>query len=104
MALEFNISPEDIERLVKDSIMRSGFGKAVEDGVKKAIGGGYDNPIDKEVKSYVGEVCAQLIREHFAVSIRAAVQAHIEAKVTQELIDTTTRVAVEKMVSAADRY
>jgi len=101
MPLELNITAEDVEALVRDSIMKSGFGKAVEEGVKKAFSG-YDNPIDKEIKSYVAEVCRKLLREKFSTEVLAAVTKAIQEKVTQELIDKTVAAATERMVRAAD--
>ena len=103
MALELNIKPEDIERLVKDSIMQAGFGKAVSDAVTRAMSG-FNNPVDEAIKRYVGQVAADLIREKYAEDVRAAVQRHIEARVTSELIDKMTDEAVQKMQRAAEGY
>lgn len=104
MGIEINLSPEDIDTLVKDSIMKAGFGKAVEDGVKKAFSQGYDNPIDKATKAYVFEVCNSLLRERFADKIHAVVTAAIEAQVTAEVIEKITNTAVREMVSAVSNY
>lgn len=104
MALELNITPEDIEALVRDSIMRCGFGKAVEDAIKKVFTG-YNNPIDVELKRYVSELCSTLLREKYRAAIYLATTKAIEERVTEELITKTVSVAVEKMVRAADeRY
>lgn len=103
MGLELNIKPEDIERLVKDSIMQAGFGKAVTEAINKALSG-YNNPVDEEIKRYVGQVAADLIREKYADEVRAAVTRHIEAKVTSELIDKMTDETVQRMQRAAGGY
>jgi citrate lyase gamma subunit len=105
MAIEINLTAEDIDKLVKDSILKAGFGKAIEDGVKRAISPGYDNPIERATKEYVAQVCHSLLRDQFADKIRAVVSATIEAQVTTEVIQKVTDVAVRKMVNAAqDRY
>lgn len=103
MGLELNIKPEDIERLVKDSIMQAGFGKAVSEAITKACSG-YNNPIDEALKRYVGEVAAALVREKYAGDVRAAVARYIETRVTQELIDKMTDEATKKMQRAAEGY
>ena len=104
MALEINIKPEDIERMVKDSIMQAGFGAAVTKAIA-GVFGGYNNPVEAELKTYVAGVCRELIKEKYADQIRAAVAKHIEATVTEEIIEKTTSGAVKKMVDAAsDRY
>lgn len=104
MAIELNITAEDVEALVKDSLIKAGLGKVISDGVAKALGG-YDSPVDKAVKQYVAEVAETLIREKFADQIKDAVRATIEAKVTDEMIARTVDAAVEKMARAAEgRY
>ena len=103
MSIELNLDPQDIERLVKDSIMRSGFGKAIEDGIKKALSG-YNNPVDDALKKFVGGVAAELIEEHYSATIREAVQATIEEKVTDEMVKNTVDAAVSKMARAAEGY
>ncbi len=103
MSLELNIKPEDIERLVKDSIMQSGFGNAVTAGINKALSG-YNNPVDDQIRQYVGRVAAELISEKYAEEVRSAVSRHIEAKITTELIDKVTEAAVLKMERAAMGY
>lgn len=100
MGIEINLSPEDIDTLVKDSIMKAGFGKAVEEGVKKALAQGYDNPIEKATKAYVFEVCDSMLRERFADQIHTVVTAAITSQVTAEVIERITNTAVEKMVRA----
>jgi hypothetical protein len=105
MGIEINLSADDIDTLVKDSIMKAGFGKAIEEGVKRAMAPGYDNPVEKAMKAYVVEVCDSLLRHRFADQIRTVVAAEIEKQVTNEVIEKVTNAAVQKMVSAAsDRY
>jgi hypothetical protein len=105
MAIELNLTPEDIDQLVRDSLMKAGFGKLIESNVQKALQSGYDNPIDKAMKAYVTEVADELIRTKFTVQIREAVNKLMEQMVTQELLNKVTGAVVKKMVDAAsDRY
>jgi flagellar biosynthesis/type III secretory pathway protein FliH len=103
MAFELNITAEDIDQIVKDSIMKAGFGKAVEAGITKALSG-YDSPIEKQLKSLVSEVARTLIEEKYMASIKLAVAKAVEEKITPDLIDKTVSAAMSKMVDAADRY
>ena len=104
MAIELNITAEDVETLVKDSLIKAGLGKVISDSVAKALSG-YDSPVEKAIKQYMGEVAATLIRVKFADQITDAVRTAIEVKVTAEMIDMTVNTAVEKMARAAeDRY
>lgn len=105
MGIEINLTAEDVDALVRGSIMKAGFGKAIEDGVKRAISPGYDNPIEKATRAYVMQVCDDLLRTKFAEQITATVAAHLEAMVTQDVLDKVTSAAVKKMVDAAEsRY
>jgi hypothetical protein len=101
MAIEINMTPEDIERLVKDSILRSGFGAAIEKAITGAFTG-YNNPIEAKLKEFVGVVAGEMISEHFGDKIREAVKVHIEKMVTDEVVEKTTSAAVQKMVRAAE--
>ena len=101
MAIELNITPEDVEALVRESIMKCGFGKAVEVGIQKAFSG-YDNPIEKELKNYVSEVCRVLIREKFSEQIKSAVAKAVESRVTDDLVNQTVNTTMEKMIRAAE--
>lgn len=100
MAIELSITPEDVEAIVKDALIKAGLGKAISDGVKKALSG-YESPVDKEVKLYVGEVAATLIKEKYAEQIKASVSAAIEARVTKEFLDKTVADTITKMEKAA---
>lgn len=103
MSISINMEPADIERFVKDSIMQSGFGKAIQEGINKSLAG-YNNPVDEALRRYVGQVASDLIREKYEADVRAAVARVIEEKVTNELIEKTVDAAVSKMQRAAEGY
>lgn len=103
MGLEINLTPDDIDRLVKDSIMKAGFGKAIEEGVKRAIAPGYDNPIEKAMKAYVIEVADNLLRTKFADQIKEIVTTYINQNVTGEVLEKITNVSLTEMIVAAKR-
>ncbi len=103
MSFQVNLTPEDIDALVKDSILKAGFGNAVTTAVQKALSG-YDNPIDKEVKIYVARVAADIIQDKFADQIKQLVATQIEQQVTQELMERVTSETVVKMCNAVDRW
>lgn len=98
--MHINITPEDVDTLVKDALLKAGIGKAITEAVAKTFSG-YNNPIDEKLKQYVGDVAGDLIRTKFDAQIKEAVAAHIEAKVTREIIDSVVNVSVDKMVRAA---
>lgn len=103
--LQLNLTPEDIDTLVKDSILKSGIGKAIEGAVTKALTG-YNSPVDEAVKDAVRLILNRMLQEEpWASKIKAAVTAALEARVTAESLekiasDTATR--IERAVQ--DRY
>lgn len=97
--MELNLTPEDIERLVKDSIMKSGFGKAVEDSIKRAMAPGYDNPVEKALKIYVHEATLALIRERYSDQVQAAITARLDEELTQEVVKELTSKVVNRFIA-----
>ena len=90
--MELNLTPEDIEQLVKNTIMKSGFGAAVEKSVTAALGG-YNSPIDKAIQEYVLNLARNLVHEKLGDQIKPMVVAAIEAKVNEDFLNqVVTRV------------
>ena len=101
MAIELNITPEDIDALVRDSIMKAGFGKVINEAIGK-IFTGYNSPIEERLRTYIAEISGQLLRDKFSAQIKAAVAAAIEEKITPQMINTVVAAATEKMARAAE--
>lgn len=97
--MELEIKPEDIDRFVKEAVLKSALGKTISDALAKLFAG-YNSPIDDAIKQHVRFIADEVIREKFTGTIRAAIVAHVEKKVTPEIIDEITSKSVDKMVSA----
>jgi hypothetical protein len=50
--MEINITPGDVEKMVKDSLVKAGLGKAITEAIQKALTGSYNNPIDEAIKRF----------------------------------------------------
>jgi len=102
--MELTISPEDIDRLVRETIMKSAFGDTITKAVNNALSG-YNSPVDDAVKKLVGSVATDVIREKFDEEIRALVTAAIEKRVTQSMLESIVDAATERMARAVkDSY
>jgi len=99
--MEINVTPEDVDALVKNALLKASIGKAVSAAVNKMFTA-YNNPIDEHLRQFVGEVARDLIREKFSQQIKEAVACHVEAKVTQELVLGVVDRSINKMVRAAE--
>lgn len=103
MPIEINIKPEDVDALVKDAILKAGIGKTIEASVAKVLAPhSYDNPIDRELKSYITTVVRELLETEFKDQLCAAVRAALAAKVTQPIMEKMADAAIEKIVRAAE--
>lgn len=103
--MQLNLTPDDIDALVKQTILKSGVGKAIEEAITKALTG-YNSPVDAAVKAVVQEL---LVRElqtgAWNEKIQTAVRAAIEARVSAETIDRIVTESINKIERAAnDRY
>ena len=103
MSIQINLTPDDIDALVKDSIMKAGFGAAITKAVTTTLSG-YNSPIDAAIRSYVAMVASELIKTHFDGPIREAVHRSIDEKITAEMVATVSDRSVAKMIDAAERY
>lgn len=102
--MQLNMTPEDIDELVKQTILKSGIGKAIEQAVSKSLGG-YDSPIDRAVKEVVTQQIVLLLQTEYKDKVEASVRKAIEARITDDILEKIAGAAISKIESAArDRY
>lgn len=97
MTIAINLTPQDIENYVKEALIKSSIGKAIQTAVDSVLNKSYDNPIDKEIKAMVGRIAYELLHEKYKDQVKQLVQAQIEKVVTDQMLQTVTDKAVEKM-------
>ena len=103
MGLEINIKPEDVEIYVKEALIKSGIGKSISEGVSASLRG-YDSPVEKAIKKYVGEIAESLIRDKYSEQIKQLVQEKIATMVTDDLLKTIADKTIDTMIRAVERY
>lgn len=96
MTIEINFKPEDIEQFVKDSLLKSSIGKAIQDQVNRAIGG-YSDAVGQAVSQLVKQMTIEIINEKYRDQIKTSIISVIEKKLTQELVDKTVMNVMEKL-------
>lgn len=103
-SMQIEIKAEDVERMVRDELVKAGLGKVIVDTIAKTLTG-YNSPVEDAIKRYVGEVAGRMLREMFEPLIVDSVTAALKAKVTSDFVDKVVAAATDKMVRAADeRY
>lgn len=89
MSIELNISPEDVNRLVAEAVLKSTIGKAIEDQVAKAVVSlttSWNNPIEKVVRDEITRIAANVVMTEHADTIKAAVKEKVAEKLSDDLI------------------
>lgn len=102
--IQIDIKPDDIDKLVKEAIMKSALGDAITKSISSVLGNSYNNPIETAIKQYVIEVSGKVLREQYESQVREAVTKFIAEKVNGEMLKTVTEAVVTKMVCAVEGY
>lgn len=103
--IEVNMKPEDIDELVRQTILKSGIGTAIEKAIRESLGG-YNSPVNEAVKRVVVETLyAMLHEEPWREQIKTAVRTALEAHVSKETLEAIANASISKIErAAADRY
>lgn len=99
--MDIQITPDDVQTMVKDAILKAGIGKLISEKVNETLRSNYSNPIDHAVKAFVSELAVSLIRDKYAASITEMVRVEIEARITKEMLQKFIETAVQKLERAA---
>lgn len=88
MAIEINITPEDINVMLRDAVVKSSIGKLIDDTVKAALSSNrYDNPIEQPIKTMVSEVTRQILAVSYKDRLVTAITAQLATRLTDEWIN-----------------
>lgn len=100
--MEINVTPDDVEKLVKDAILKAGIGKAIEKSLVEHLSG-YKSPVDAAMKDAVAQVTRRLLNEEpWATRVREAVSAALTKLIESNVLTETANKTVDKMMRAAD--
>lgn len=95
--MELKLLPEDIDKLIRETVLKSALGKNIEQVINKAVQDsidGYNSPI----KQLVNEVVRELIKEHLNKDEnKNLITEAIVRKVTPEAIDSILSYGIQKL-------
>lgn len=97
--MNINVTPEDVDQMVKHALLEAGIGKAITLAIHKALTG-CNSPVEAELSKYISEVTRELIREKFQAEVRSSLQASVEKNITKDVIDSAVNASMEKVVQA----
>lgn len=98
MDIKLDINPDAIEAAVKDAIIKSSIGQAIERKVREATNDySIDKGLEATLRSIISEHMRALIREDEALA------AKIKARIVEKLNDEFIESIAEKISRAAQR-
>lgn len=86
MAIQLDIKPEDIDAMVRDAVLKAGFGKLINDLLAKATNPQetYNNPFKQTIDSFIAGVVRELLTAKYKDEIVATVAAKLSEQLTTE--------------------
>lgn len=104
--MQISISAEQIDELAKEALVKSAFGKTIQDTVNKLVGASYNNPVEDALRVYVKNVATQVIEQKFKGQVEELVLAAVAKHLTKEVVEGLADKTVTSIVRAiqSDRY
>jgi len=95
--VELKLVPEDIDKLIKETVLKSALGKNIEATIDKAVSNAisdYNSPI----KQLVNEVVREIIKDHLGKpEHRQLITDAIVNRITPKAIDDILNYGVQKL-------
>ena len=95
--MDIKITPEDVEKLVRETLLKSALGNTIQTAVNKALGEPYNNPVQNAVIGYISTVARAVVEEQYAAQIRTAVEEAVRARLTDEVAKQFVNTTFDRM-------
>jgi len=97
--MELKLLPEDIDKFIKEAVLKSALGKNIEETIDEAVSNAI-NSYNSPIKRLVNEVIASLIKEQLdRPEYRQLITDHIVKRITPTTIDDILKYGIEKLRS-----
>jgi len=95
--MELKLLPEDIDRLIKETVLKSALGKNIEQTIDKAVSNAI-NDYHSPIKQLVNEVIRELIKEQLQKpEYRELITDSIINRITPKAIDDILNYGIQKL-------
>lgn len=102
--MELKLLPEDIDKLIKETVLKSALGKNIEATIDKAVSTAI-NEYNSPIKALVNEVVRELIKEQLAKpEYKQLITDAIVARITPKAIDDILNYGIEKLHNYVREY
>jgi len=95
--MELKLLPEDIDKFIKEAVLKSALGKNIEATIDKAVSNAV-NEYNSPIKQLVNEVVRELIKEQLAKpEYRQLINDAIVNRITPKAIDDILNYGIAKL-------
>ena len=103
--MQIDIKPDDIDKMVKDAIMKSALGEAIAHNIRERLEDKSSwNPISSAIGDRLKTIATELMMtEPFKSQIEAAVRDRIASFVTGDALADAVKALATRMINNADR-
>jgi hypothetical protein len=102
--MNINILPDDIDKLVKESIIKSALGQDIAGAIHNAINEAlksYDSPIKKYTNKIIGEIIQEyLSKEENRKPVYDSIIKHLTPEAVNKIMDH----GIKKLLDEIERY
>jgi len=103
--MELNITPEDIDKYVKDALLESTIGKTVKEALDKAIkdifSRSYNNPLEDFVKKEITNITKEYMQQEHILPL---LQQSIAKAITPLAIENIVKYGLKKLSEDIESY
>lgn len=101
MAIQVNVEPGEIEKMVADSILNSALGETLKEEVQKAVKSlsDWDSPLKKAIAAHIQNLVMVVLAQEYDEKMKEAVRAHL----TDEVVNGITHEAWNAFMGKLDK-
>lgn len=101
--MQIEIKPDDIDRLVKEALLKSAFGDSLKSAITQIFASDrWDNPFKIALNEQAKAIVAEIMREpEFQEPVRAAVRAKLMELAETGAMEAGVKAIMEKMIQNA---
>jgi hypothetical protein len=102
--MEITIDAAQIDQLAHDALLKSAFGKTIQDAISKTLSSTYNNPIDEALKKYMSGLAVDIIESQYKEQIATGIATVVAQRLTKDFIEKFTGAVFDKLDRALKDY
>lgn len=100
--MELKLLPEDIDKFIKEAVLRSALGKNIEQVIDKAVKDSIDR-YDSPIKQLVNEIIKEIVKDHLTKEEnKSLIYEALLKNITPDAIETMVRYGIDQLKRQID--